>query len=329
MNYYQRHIGDYARDTGHLSLLEHGVYMILLDHHYASEAGIPDGKQYRLARARTPEEREAVDNILDEFFDLKDGVWINRRAHHEVLRFHSTMADDADQKRGAAERQAKARARRSALFDELATYGVVPDFNASMQQLRHMLDEVKSQRKSQAPSRNVTRDVTANQEPLPNTHYPTANTQEPVNLSVGEVAQDLGTEVLGEVFSARTANAPAEDLDGRVIDACKALRRLGVTSANPALPNLRAAIQAGASTDHLVAITQQQIEDGRAPNANYIARKAIGQIEDAKRPAPVRAGGAGIAQNKQEAIENRNRSVAQRWASSANEEPQEAEYAIG
>ena len=43
MNYYQRHIGDYARDTGHLSLLEHGVYMVLLDYHYASEAGIPEG----------------------------------------------------------------------------------------------------------------------------------------------------------------------------------------------------------------------------------------------------------------------------------------------
>lgn len=26
MNYYERHLGDYARDTGHLSIMEHGVY---------------------------------------------------------------------------------------------------------------------------------------------------------------------------------------------------------------------------------------------------------------------------------------------------------------
>jgi hypothetical protein len=31
MKFYQRHLGDYARDTAHLSLLEHGVYSVLLD----------------------------------------------------------------------------------------------------------------------------------------------------------------------------------------------------------------------------------------------------------------------------------------------------------
>ena len=42
MNYYKRHIGDYLKDTAHLSLLEHGVYARLLDVYYTRETAIPD-----------------------------------------------------------------------------------------------------------------------------------------------------------------------------------------------------------------------------------------------------------------------------------------------
>jgi uncharacterized protein YdaU (DUF1376 family) len=51
MNYYERHLGDYAKDTGHLSLLEHGVYTLLLDRYYATESGIPEDQGHRIARA--------------------------------------------------------------------------------------------------------------------------------------------------------------------------------------------------------------------------------------------------------------------------------------
>lgn len=84
MNYYERHLGDYAKDTGHLSILEHGAYTLLLDRYYSTEAGIPETQAFRLARARTPEEREAVEVVLAEFFELIDGVWINRRADEEI-----------------------------------------------------------------------------------------------------------------------------------------------------------------------------------------------------------------------------------------------------
>lgn len=84
MNYYERHLGDYAKDTSHLSILEHGVYGILLDRYYSTEAGIPADQAYRVARARTEEERQAVDAVLEEFFSLEDGVWINSRAEAEI-----------------------------------------------------------------------------------------------------------------------------------------------------------------------------------------------------------------------------------------------------
>ena len=84
MNYYERHLGDYARDTAHLSMLEHGAYGLLLDRYYATEQGIPDGQAHRLARARTREEKAAVDAVLAEFFQLVDGVWVNSRAEGEI-----------------------------------------------------------------------------------------------------------------------------------------------------------------------------------------------------------------------------------------------------
>lgn len=86
MNYYERHLGDYARDTGHLSLIEHGVYTLLLDRYYVTEQGIPADQSHRLARARTDSDREAVDSVLADFFVLTDGVWINRRVEEELAK---------------------------------------------------------------------------------------------------------------------------------------------------------------------------------------------------------------------------------------------------
>jgi uncharacterized protein YdaU (DUF1376 family) len=86
MNYYQRHLGDYARDTAHLSLLEHGVYTLLLDRYYATEQPIPADQAYRVARAKSKDEREAVDSVLAEFFTAENGLWINKRAQAEIER---------------------------------------------------------------------------------------------------------------------------------------------------------------------------------------------------------------------------------------------------
>lgn len=85
MNYYNRHIGDYARDTAHLSLLEHGVYTVLLDRYYATEQPIPVSSAAKISRVRSPKEREALQVILDEFFVLDGDVYRNNRADEEIL----------------------------------------------------------------------------------------------------------------------------------------------------------------------------------------------------------------------------------------------------
>jgi len=91
VNYYERHLGDYAKDTGHLSLLEHGVYTLLLDRYYATEQGIPADQAHRLARARTADERAAVDAVLADFFVLVDGVWINHRVGEELAKANARI----------------------------------------------------------------------------------------------------------------------------------------------------------------------------------------------------------------------------------------------
>ncbi|MEY2688358.1 MAG: hypothetical protein RL375_2556 [Pseudomonadota bacterium] len=86
MNYYSRHLGDYAKDTGHLTMIEHGAYGLLLDRYYGTEAGIPADQVHRVARARSKEEKDAVDAVLAEFFTLKAGVWINARCEEELTK---------------------------------------------------------------------------------------------------------------------------------------------------------------------------------------------------------------------------------------------------
>jgi uncharacterized protein YdaU (DUF1376 family) len=92
VNFYPRHLGDYARDTGHLTMLEHGAYTLLLDRCYATEQGIPADQAHRLARARTDEENAAVDAVLAEFFSLRDGVWMHGRVEREIAAAQARIA---------------------------------------------------------------------------------------------------------------------------------------------------------------------------------------------------------------------------------------------
>lgn len=165
MNYWERHIGDYARDTGHLSIMEHGVYTILLDRYYATERPIPADQAHRIARARTEEERAAVDSVLEEFFTLQDGHWINNRCEEVIEEYREGAPAREVKRQNAAERQRRARERRGALFNELAAHGIHPDWNATTAELKTLLNSVKSQPVTQP----VTRDVTATRHQTPDT----------------------------------------------------------------------------------------------------------------------------------------------------------------
>jgi uncharacterized protein YdaU (DUF1376 family) len=87
VNYYRRFPGDYQRDTGHLSLTEHGAYTVLLDHYYSLEQPLPASLEglYRVCRAMTRHEQEAVASVVEQFFPLgPDGRRHNRRCDEEI-----------------------------------------------------------------------------------------------------------------------------------------------------------------------------------------------------------------------------------------------------
>ncbi len=85
MNYYERHIGDYLKDTAHLSLLEHGVYTRLLDVYYTREGALPSKDVMRLIGARSKDEKAAVQSVLAEFFVMEEhGDWVQPRCEREI-----------------------------------------------------------------------------------------------------------------------------------------------------------------------------------------------------------------------------------------------------
>lgn len=92
MNYYERHIGDYLKDTAHLSLLEHGIYTRLMDVYYTREAAIPEEQAARLVGARSKEEREALDAVLNEFFQRTANGWMQERCEREIERYQDKQA---------------------------------------------------------------------------------------------------------------------------------------------------------------------------------------------------------------------------------------------
>lgn len=94
LNYYQHHIGDYAEATAHLSFVEDAAYSRLLRKIYAAEAPLPaDTKAIqRLIGARTKEEREAVETVLQEFFTLNADGWHNKRADAEIASYQDKSA---------------------------------------------------------------------------------------------------------------------------------------------------------------------------------------------------------------------------------------------
>lgn len=87
MNYYRRYIGDYRRDTGTLTIVEHGVYTIMLDEYYARNGLIPRhlSELNILCHATTKLEKNAVMKIAQEHFPANgDGLRHNKRADEEL-----------------------------------------------------------------------------------------------------------------------------------------------------------------------------------------------------------------------------------------------------
>jgi len=96
VNYFELHIGDYEKATAHLTACEDGIYGRLMRRYYDTEAPLPDDLKalQRFVRARSRDEKEAVQTVLDEFFQLEADGWHHKRCDEEIARY-STKREKA------------------------------------------------------------------------------------------------------------------------------------------------------------------------------------------------------------------------------------------
>ncbi len=90
MHYYTLNIGDYLKDTGGLSLIEHGAYMLLLNWAYANEKPLPleEERLFRIASAVTKHDQSAVRGVLGQFFQREEDGFHHKRVISEIQKFY-------------------------------------------------------------------------------------------------------------------------------------------------------------------------------------------------------------------------------------------------
>ncbi len=86
--WYPRYPDDYARKTPHLSFAEHGAYTLLMDQYYRTGEPLSGDSEilFRICRGRGRAERQALENVLVQFFEQRDGRFRNARSDEEITR---------------------------------------------------------------------------------------------------------------------------------------------------------------------------------------------------------------------------------------------------
>lgn len=86
--WYSFYPADYARDTSHLSMIEHGAYRALMDHYYITGKPLPASALHlhRVCRAFASDEQDALNSVLHQFFTLTDEGWKHGRIEAELAK---------------------------------------------------------------------------------------------------------------------------------------------------------------------------------------------------------------------------------------------------
>ncbi|MCP1679427.1 YdaU family protein [Kerstersia gyiorum] len=241
MNHYPHHIGDYLKDTAHLTMIEDGAYRRLIDLYYQHEQPLPADKRqvYRLARAVTPAERKAVDTILSEYFTTAPDGHRHKRCDEEIEQYQALNEDSKEKKENEKERQRRHRQRRKELFAALRGYDIVPPWDAKTTELETLLSQCQERPVTRDSNAPVTRTDTANQYPIPNTHITTDKSLSPTPVP----------ETPGEHPANTDESDPPASPYGLL---CKTLRHAGV-QVQPGNPDFRAWVDAGLTEDEAMA----------------------------------------------------------------------------
>ncbi len=117
MNYYKRHIGDYHKKAGRLSMIEHGAYTLLLDACYDREKFPTKDEAIDWCWARSVEEIAAVEFVLSKFFTLDGGKYVQTTIEENVAAYHENALKN---KQIAIEREEARRLKREQSVHEAA-----------------------------------------------------------------------------------------------------------------------------------------------------------------------------------------------------------------
>ncbi|PUE09012.1 hypothetical protein B9Z51_08765 [Limnohabitans sp. T6-5] len=262
MNYYEHHLGDYVRDTAHLSMVEDGAYRRLIDAYYTREKPLPaDLKDVcRLARAITKPERDAVKVVLEEFFSQCPDGWRHKRCDAEISRYQDKQPGAQAKRENDKERQRRSRERRKLLFETLRQNGFTASWDAPTEQLQAMVSRISSTPVTQP----VTRDNTANQTPDTSNQTP-----------------DIKDTHSSTIVGASQADPPDPPRPvSKTTAVCYAMRSAGMPSVNPSHPDLASLLERGAEISMFEHAARQAVEKGKT--FAYAIGIVKGQLQDAQ-----------------------------------------------
>lgn len=249
MNYYKHHIGDYAQATAHLTFVEDAAYSRMIRKYYAEEKPLPLEIRaiQRLVGARTKEEKQAVEDVLQEFFSKEVDGWHNKRCDTEIEKNREADEEREAKNANEKERQRRHREERAKLFEALRALNIVPPYDTKTETLRKLLDDAHvtppvtrdNTWSSQHVTPHVTRNATANQTPDTRLHTP---------------------DLKPNPEESASTPPPTSTPSGRV---CARLRRLGIQGVNPSNPKLLALLASGVPEAEFSDLAEEPIAKGK------------------------------------------------------------------
>ncbi len=154
MNYYQHHIGDFNNATRHLTRVERSVYREAIELYYDREKplSLDIARLEKRLLCGNDEEKEALKDILEEYFIETDEGFFHSRCDAEIEKFQANITSKAKAGRASAE------ARKKKALSKLTKT------NTCSTPVQQSVNEIQLT-KNQEP-------ITTNQEPSTNNHLP-------------------------------------------------------------------------------------------------------------------------------------------------------------
>lgn len=271
MNWFEHHIGDYDKNTSHLTACEDGIYHRLIRRYYDKEAPLPAdvNEVKRLARARSREEKSAVAAVLTEFFFLGVDGWHHKVCDEAIAKFRAGEPEREAKQKNEDTRLARHREERANLFKVINLAGEHRAWNTPIADLRELAAKLQA---AQPATETATPPATPATQPATATATPATATQPPVPNHQPPPTKDR---------EERAAADPAVPRVSAEVAVVMALKAEGIGACNQGHPDLQALIAAGAEVQNFVSAARSAVAAGKA-SFPYVLGIVKGQLKDAR-----------------------------------------------